>query len=111
LLIEPFIPVYPQFGLAELLEVGNTVDQLLRVSNTQANFALARARAYQGVTKMRELTNIELDAVGGGWHDTVTKFINSFPINVNNTAQQFKGWAGFGNFNFTPQLNAVNSQI
>ncbi len=67
---------------------------------------------------MRELTNIELDAVAGGdgpgvpvWMNTVTKYINSFPINVNNNAQQFQGWAGFGNFNFTPQLNAVNSQI
>jgi hypothetical protein len=64
---------------------------------------------------MRELTDRELDAVGGGDlvipYVSVTKFINSFPINVNNTAQQFSGWAGFGNFNFTPQLNAVTSQI
>jgi hypothetical protein len=67
---------------------------------------------------MRELTDIELDVVGGGdllavpvWVNTVTKFINSFPINTQAVAQQSSGWQGFGNFNFQPVTNAINNSV
>lgn len=68
---------------------------------------------------MRELTNIELDAVAGGdgvpgmpvWMNTITKYAISFPFNQNNTAQANTGWQGLGNFNFNPQLNAVNNTV
>jgi hypothetical protein len=106
-LIEPVIRVYPQFGLTELLEVGNTVGLIASLSNTQANFALARAQAYQGVTTMRELTNTEMDAVGGGFlnqtfghFSPITTVAFNHQNNSSATLQQ-----GFINVNVNPQTN------
>ena len=68
---------------------------------------------------MRELTNIELDAVAGGdgppmipvWMNTLTKYINNFPVNLQANAQNTSGWAGFGNYAPQFTLNAVNNNI
>jgi hypothetical protein len=66
---------------------------------------------------MRDLTNIELDAVGGGdglvpvWMNTVTKFINSIPINNQVVANDNHGWQGFGNFTPNFNLSAYNQNV
>jgi len=66
---------------------------------------------------MRELTKIELDTVSGGldgmpvWMNTITKYIQNVPINVQGVAADNHGWQGFGNF--IPQFNVspVNNNI
>ena len=67
---------------------------------------------------MRDLTNIELDAVSGGdltgtpvWLNSVTKYLQSFPINFPVNAQQGGNGAGFGQFSFQPIVNAINNNV
>jgi hypothetical protein len=64
---------------------------------------------------MRELTDKELEVVGGGvmrpWMNTITKYINNVQLNTAVVTQQFHGWAGFGNFSFVSQQNVANNQI
>jgi hypothetical protein len=65
---------------------------------------------------MRELTDIELDAVGGGvvagYYPTwITKWITSIPVNNHNNNQLNNGGYGNVNFNFNPQNNNVNNLV
>jgi hypothetical protein len=59
---------------------------------------------------MRELTNIELDAVGGGYPVWIQKYFSAVPINNGQNNQNNNGFS-FGNVVFNPQniLNNVNS--
>jgi hypothetical protein len=63
---------------------------------------------------MRELTDKELEAVGGGvmllWMNTITKYINNVQVNTAVVAQQNTGWQGF-NLSFVSQQNVANNQI